>query len=88
MKRLGELESVGWGFFAITAALLSPPCIWLVWVSAKPESSVFERVLLAVVLAVVLAAFVAWLVNDQLYRRMVRRQAIEEKTVKQKKPKK
>lgn len=85
MNFLKGVESVGWGFFAGATAVLSPPCIALLWRSAKPESSAAERILLGVVLAVILAAVLAWAVNDQLHRRALRRHAIDEKTEKQKK---
>lgn len=88
MKRLADLDSVGWGFFALAAAALSPLCIGAMWQAAVPGATMPERVALGVMLALILAAFLAWLVNEILYRRHLKKHSTEEKAEKRIKRKK
>ncbi len=75
MKSLKEVESVGWGFFAICFVVVLAPSIWLVWNYTYDTVTPAVRVLAGFVVASTGAGVIAWVVNDLLHRRNVRRHA-------------
>lgn len=79
MKRLQELESVGWGFFLGAAVVLAPLSYLAIRPLANADATLAEKILLVVVLDLVLAALLAWITNDQLHRRMLRKHGAKEK---------
>jgi hypothetical protein len=73
MKSLRDLESVGWGFFLGCAAALAGPFIWLTLAMTYDTIPLYGRVIIGIMFSFVAAAFVAWIVNDLLHRRNLRR---------------
>lgn len=73
MKSLKEIESVGWGFFVLCFAVLVAPTVWFVWNGTYDTVPASVRILMGLVVASTEAGIVAWVVNDQLHRRNVRR---------------
>lgn len=73
MKSLKEIESVGWGFFGLCFVLVLAPSIWLVWNYTYDNVAPAVRVLAGFVVASTCAGVIAWVVNDLLHRRNVRR---------------
>lgn len=77
MKSLREIESVGWGFFLGCAAVLAGPFIWFTLAITYDTMPMYGRVIIGIMFSFVAAAVVAWLVNDLLHRRNVRRKTAE-----------
>jgi len=75
MRWFREADSAGWGFFGIATLLYAGPCMWISMAITNDELTVPGRLLVGLILALISAAFTAYIANELLFRRAVRREA-------------
>jgi len=89
VARIKGVQSVGWGFFAVSCTLLTGPGIYLAWISTYEDSTTTgTRIAFGFIMAFVASGFITFIVNDLLHRRNVRRIEAERKADRKAKKKK
>jgi choline-glycine betaine transporter len=89
VKKLNEIEEVGWIFFAVVFVLLLGPGAWISWnVTSDVLASTLVRAGIMLFIAAFGSGLVSWGVNEVLFRLKKKRDRKRQKALKKTKKRK